>query len=165
MSSTLGTPLPRRSPAWFWVAVAAVFTASLVWTQAWAAASVLGGITLLIYCAPRFGKTEYETVQVDDSGVLRIEGELREQVAWNNVNEVRIVTTDEGPYREDVFFLLMEGENKGCVVPHEAAVRTDLLQELQRRFAGLDDATVIKAMGSTSNNTFVIWKRPASNAT
>ena len=47
------------------------------------------------------------------------------------------------------------------MVPHDDAVRTKLLQEMQARFEGIDDRKVIEAMGSTSRATFVIWERPS----
>jgi len=127
-------------------------------------AGVLGGVTLLLVLEPRIRKPEHETVQVDDNGVLRIDGDVKEEVTWAEVAEIKIITTDEGPYKEDVFFVLVGPEKRGCLVPHDAAVRTQLLEEMQKRFPGLDDGAVIKAMGSTSNNTFVIWKKAEAHA-
>jgi hypothetical protein len=164
MSSTLGTPLPRRSPAWFWVAVAGLPALYFAWNATWPAAAVLAVIAVSISLEPRLRKLEYETVQVDDTGVLRVAGEVKEQIHWKDIVEIRIVTTDEGPYQEDVFFVLAGDEGKGCLVPHDAAVRTKLLQELQTRFVTLDDKMVIEAMGSTSNNSFLLWKKAATNA-
>jgi len=108
---------------------------------------------------PRLRKQARETVQVDENGVLRVDGPVREQIKWDEVVEIRIITTDEGPFREDVFFALVGSNGKGCLVPHDAAARTKLLEELQVRFAGLDNETVIKAMGSTSNDNFLVWKK------
>ena len=159
MGSKLGTPLPRRSPPWLWVAVAGLVAAYLAWNAQWSMAAVLATIACLIALMPRLSKPEYETVQVDDAGVLRVDGELKEQIDWSAVEEILIITTDQGPYQEDVFFALGGPKGKGCLVPHEAAVRTKLLEELQSRFPGLDDGMVIKAMGSTSNNTFLVWKK------
>jgi hypothetical protein len=166
--SKLGTPLRPRSPAWFWVGGAAIGAAILAWRSIvrgtdWWPAAIFGLLTTLLLIAPRFRKREFETVQVDDSGVLRVDGSNREEIRWDEISEVRIVTTNEGPYREDVFFVLAGSGEKNCVVPHEAAVRTKLLEELYVRFPSLNDKMVIRAMGSTSNNNFVIWKR-ADNA-
>ena len=159
MGSKLGTPLPRRSPPWLWVVVAGLPAAYLAWNAHWTSAAVLGGIACVIALIPRLSKPEYETVQVDDAGVHRVDGEIEERIDWSAVEEILIITTDQGPYQEDVFFALGGLDGKGCLVPHEAAVRTKLLDELQTRFPGLDDSMVIKAMGSTSNNTFLIWKK------
>lgn len=129
------------------------------WEASWTLAGVLGGAALLMALLPRLGRREYETVQVDDAGVLRVDGSIREQIAWPDVTEIRIVTTDQGPYAEDVFFVLVGLDNRGCVVPHDAADRTGLYEELKKRFVGLNDDLVIRAMGSTSNGLFVIWQR------
>jgi hypothetical protein len=83
---------------------------------------------------------------------------------WESVTEIKLITTDAGPYGEDVFFVLIGSDGKGCLVPHAAAVRTKLLEALQTRFPNLDDAAVIAAMGSTSNNSFLLWKRAVAGA-
>ena len=118
-------------------------------------------ITVLIFVEPWLRKPKLETIQVDESGVLRAEAKIREEVAWNDVTEIRIITTSGGPFTEDVFFALTRSDGKGCLVPHAAAVRTKLLEELQKRFPGLNDKAVIEAMGCTSNNSFLLWKRAA----
>ena len=140
MPSILGTPLPRETILWI---VAAVFA----------------GIALLVFLAPRLRKAPTEVIHVDETGVSREGGGIREHIRWADVVEIQIITTDEGPYSEDVFFALADGKGRGCLIPHDAAVRTRLLEQLQARFPGLDDAKVIEAMGSTTNNNFLIWKR------
>jgi hypothetical protein len=116
-------------------------------------------VAAAVFLEPRIRRTARETIQVDESGVLRVDGNTREQVLWHEVQEIRIITTDSGPLVEDVFFALIGEDGRGCLIPHEAAERTKLLNELQVRFPGLDDQMVITAMGSTSNNSFTIWKR------
>jgi hypothetical protein len=159
MSSKIGTPLPSRSPARYWIAAFGLLAVYLVWMGNFGLAAALAATAILIALAPRLRKPELETIQVDDSGVLRIDGKIKEQIGWNSVDEIRIITTDKGPYQEDVFFVLIDLDGSGCLIPHDAAVRTKLLQELQARFPSLDDGMVIKAMGSTSNNTFLLWKK------
>jgi hypothetical protein len=83
-----------------------------------------------------------------------------DDVRWADVTRVRIITTSAGPWVEDVYFVLESTEGKGCIVPHEAAVLTKLLEEMQARLAGVDDHKVIEAMGSISKNSFVIWELP-----
>jgi hypothetical protein len=90
-------------------------------------------------------------------GILRVEGSVREEVRWAAIAEIKIITTNSGRYTEDVFFALMDTDGKGCLVPH-AAVRTKLLEASQARFP-TDDAAMIAAMGTTSNNSFLLWKR------
>jgi len=164
MSSTIGTILPRKPVAWFWFIIAVITSLYFVWgafsgIRSWILAVIFLGITSIIYIEPRLRKPEKETVQVDGEGVLRVDGDVNEKIYWKDVKEIRIITTDEGPYVEDVFFVLEGNEGSGCLVPHDAAVRTNLLEELQTRFPELDDELVIKAMGCTSNNSFLLWEK------
>lgn len=125
----------------------------------WWPSALFALIAALLLIAPRLRKTEFESVQVDEDGVLRVDGSVREEIRWSEISEVRIITTNEGPYHEDVFFVLAGSGEKRCVVPHDAVVRTKLLEELYARFPSLDDKMVIQAMGCTSNSSFLIWKR------
>ncbi|HWS61589.1 MAG TPA: hypothetical protein VN325_02450 [Steroidobacteraceae bacterium] len=156
-------PLAPKMVAWVWFAVAAGFSLMCGWKAMqgqidWTMSAVSAGIALLIYLEPRLRRREVETVQVDDVGILRVDGSIREEVRWEAIAEIKIITTNTGPYGEDVFFVLTGAGGKGCLVPHAAAVRTKLLEALQARFP-IDDAAVIAAMGCTSNNSFLLWKR------
>jgi hypothetical protein len=146
-------------------------TSGPIVSRARSAPSVLNAVfALLVFGLPaaaylrkaRFGfgaPLATETVQIDDVGVRRIAGSIREQIRWDDVAEIRIITTDDGPYSEDVFFALVDENNKGCLVPHDAAVRYKLLEQLQSRFTGVDNQAVIRAMTSTANANFLIWSK------
>jgi hypothetical protein len=99
------------------------------------------------------------TLTIDDWGVTRVVGELREAVAWEDLVWVRIYTTSDGPFVDDVYFALGAADGKGCLVPQDQAVRADLLAVLQARLPGLDNQQVIRAMASTDNAYFTIWTR------
>jgi hypothetical protein len=170
MASKLGTELPRRSVAWFWFAIAALPAVYFTWsafngTYSWAPSAIFGGIAVLIFAEPRLRKSEQETIQVDEIGVLRVDGTIHEQIQWNDIAEIRIITTSEGPFREDVFLALVGTNGKGCLVPHGASVRIKLLEELQSRFPGFRNDVVIKAMGCTSNKDFLVWQRSGVGST
>ena len=98
-------------------------------------------------------------VQIDDLGVRRTLGSGKvEQVAWRDLVEVQIVTTDEGPYVDDVFFLLIGRDETGCVVPQEDPQSGALLSRLQA-LPDFDNGKVIEAMGCAENARFVCWKK------
>ena len=103
------------------------------------------------------------TLTIDDWGVTRVAGELREAVAWADLVWVRIYTTGAGPSVEDVFFALGGADGKGCLVPHGLAVRSKLLDALQERLSGVDNEQVIRAMGSANDAYFTIWTRPETS--
>ncbi|HZE96224.1 MAG TPA: hypothetical protein VE981_04285 [Planctomycetota bacterium] len=56
-------------------------------------------------------------IRIDDWGVRReLSAGEREEVSWEDLTEVSIVTTDDGPFVEDVFYRLA-GRQGGCLVP------------------------------------------------
>lgn len=98
-------------------------------------------------------------VTIDDRGVRRDLGDgTVEEIAWQDLVEVQIVTTDEGPFVDDVFFLLVGGNGKGCCVPQGAPGSGPLLDRLQA-LPNFDNDQVIRAMGCSENARFVCWKR------
>jgi hypothetical protein len=99
-----------------------------------------------------------DRISFDESAVTRTMPDGKtESVRWDDLKEVGILTTDEGPAVDDVFWLLL-GERGGCAAPSEAIGMEELLPRLQK-LPGFDNEAVIKAMGSTSNAKFVCWKR------
>jgi hypothetical protein len=105
-----------------------------------------------------FGERGKSRVTFDAERVTRIlpDGKT-ETVRWDDLQEVGILTTDEGPAVDDVFWMLI-GSEGGCAVPSEADGMTELLPRLQQ-LPGYDNQAVILAMGSTSNARFVCWRR------
>jgi hypothetical protein len=164
MASKLGTPLARRRGGHVYLFAAAGFAAVSAYgafrgRYGWGLSEWAAGIAVFLYVLPCLMPRRRENVQVDDTGVV-VTNKGRDQVRWDEVTRARIITTSAGPWGEDVFFVLECTRGKGCVVPHDAAVRTNLFEEMQARFEGIDDRKVIEAMGSTSRATFIIWEKP-----
>jgi hypothetical protein len=98
------------------------------------------------------------TVEVDDRGVTCIwRDEPPRSVAWDELQSVEIVTTDEGPFVEDVFFVL-RGVHGDCVVPQEAEGGNALFTRLSA-LPGFDHEAGIRAMRCTDNARFPCWTR------
>lgn len=169
MSSRIGEPLPRKLvlSLYFYAAAGfAVVSCFTAWrgVHGWGMPMVAAGTALVFLLLPNVGRRQREFVQIDDDGVA-VEGKKGiERVAWQEVNRVRILTTNEGPWVEDVYFLLEAEGGHGCAVPHQAAVRTNLLEELQSRLPGVRDEKVIEAMGCTDNGSFTIWEKSGAGA-
>lgn len=110
--------------------------------------------------AGRFGKITF------DSEVVvyhHPEGDAQ-NIRWDELNEVGIVTTDEGPVAEDVFFMLLsEDRKKGCAIPQSAEGNEALLSRLQD-LPGFNNEVLIEAMGCTSNRNFRLWKKKDEEA-
>ena len=114
----------------------------------------------LIPVAARFfnPRLKPDRVEFDDVSITRTMPNGRiETVRWDDLQEIGIVTTDEGPFREDVFWVLI-GSKGGCAVSGGALGMKELLPRLQE-LPDFDNKTVIEAMGSTKNSRFCCWKR------
>jgi hypothetical protein len=86
-----------------------------------------------------------------------------ETIAWNDIDEISIVTTDEGPWADDVFWLFLSRDrSRGCVVSNYADGFKELLPQIQR-LPGFDNHAVISAMGSAVNQRFIVWKSPTES--
>lgn len=83
---------------------------------------------------------------------------LVEKVKWCDLKAVIIETADDGLFAPDVFWILVGGNETGCVFPGGATGEGEILNEMQNRLEGFDNETFIQAMGSCNNNKFLIWK-------
>ena len=99
-----------------------------------------------------------DQVTVDDTAVRQVspEGGVKE-VRWDDLAEVGIVTTDAGPFDEDVYWMLIDAGGEGIAVP-SSAVTDELLDRLQT-LPGFDNEQMIHAMSSTEDARFVCWQR------
>ena len=99
------------------------------------------------------------SVQIDDWGVRRLDAS-NEAIAWVDLFRVEIVTTDEGPWSEDLFFLLEGADGKGVAVSGGLAQECGLIAALQERLPGLDNDAIIQSASSVENARFLVWRRP-----
>ena len=97
-------------------------------------------------------------VRLSDTEVVceRPDGKV-EQVGWAELEKVELVTTGDGPFAPDVFWVL-HGTGGGCAIPQGATGEKELLERLQG-LPGFDNGAVIEAMGSTSDRRFLCWQR------
>jgi hypothetical protein len=80
-----------------------------------------------------------------------------ETVDWNDLHEVSIMTSDEGPFVEDLYWIL-RGTKSGCAVPNSAEGMPELLVRLQT-LPGFDNEAVVRSIASTRYASFDVWKR------
>ena len=82
-----------------------------------------------------------------------------QQMAWNELKAVIIETNDSGPFEEDVYFLLLsESKENFCAIPQCADSTQTLISRVQN-LPEFDNEAVIKAMGCTSNRSFLCWEQ------
>ncbi|MGE3228857.1 MAG: hypothetical protein AB7J30_05415 [Hyphomicrobium sp.] len=79
-------------------------------------------------------------------------------LAWAEVGNVTVLTTNAGPFETDLFWMLSDRDGRHMMmVPMGAAGEHELLQAMQARLAGFDNMAVIEAMSSVENGVFQIW--------
>ncbi|MEV5651543.1 hypothetical protein AB0L57_25110 [Nocardia sp. NPDC052254] len=97
-------------------------------------------------------------VEITDRFVRRtLDNGRIEEVSWQELTEVRVITTADGPFADDVFFVLIGARGNGCVVPHSAADKEFRVRLLQ--LPGFDNAKVMEALGTVSDRQFLVWRR------
>lgn len=103
-----------------------------------------------------FAAPTRQHVRFDDDRIIRMLGDAEyESVRWDELRAIEIKTTNEGPFVDDVFWVL-HAEEGGCVLPSETEGMDVLLSRLQQ-LPGFDDHAVIEAMGCTDNDQFPVW--------
>ncbi|MBS1955492.1 MAG: hypothetical protein JST89_15015 [Cyanobacteria bacterium SZAS-4] len=95
---------------------------------------------------------------VDDSGFTEIsapDGAIPKTHLWSDVLHVGVITTDEGPFFDDVFFVIKTRTGDLCMTSQDAQ-KLDLLQYF-KILPGFQWDRVVEAMGSADNAIFPCW--------
>ena len=78
-------------------------------------------------------------------------------VSWDGITRVSIVTTDKGPFEDDVFLCLYLSDNKRILIPSENSGYTPVY-DVVSKFDGFDFSKVIDSMACPYNNEFLCWE-------
>ena len=81
-----------------------------------------------------------------------------------DLTSVAIETNDTGPGGADVWWLLFRTGQTACAFPQGATGETVVLKLLMA-LPEFDQSETIKAMGCTSNSTFIVWRPHAVAST
>jgi len=76
---------------------------------------------------------------------------------WADLTSISILTNDQGPFEEDVFWLIA-GPEGSILIPQGAEGTLTLLTRAQE-LPDFDNNAYIAAMGSTENQVFFCWQR------
>ncbi|MBC9798448.1 hypothetical protein [Sinomicrobium weinanense] len=80
-----------------------------------------------------------------------------EQINWNEIEEIKLVNMDEGPFLPDVWLILM-GNGKGCSIP-QGSEGWNKVYDIVSNYEGFNFENVIKSASCADNKTFDLWKR------
>ena len=78
-----------------------------------------------------------------------------EQVLWDNIQEIKLINTDEGPWFPDIWLALI-GKEDGCLIPHMAK-GFDEVYEIISKYEKFNFENWCKSMTCTDNAEFPIW--------
>ena len=96
---------------------------------------------------------EYDT----ERGSIRY-GENIQYIPWQLVVKVEILTTDKGPWEEDVWWLFhLADVDEPIGIPQGAENNKDLFDVLDKYFAGADMDALFAGMVSVDNALFRVW--------
>lgn len=85
----------------------------------------------------------------------------KQSIFWNDITKISILTTDKGPFEDDVFLCLYGSEDKEIMIPSESHWYSPIYDHVSK-FNGFDFDRVIQAMSSTDNNEFICWEKDSS---
>lgn len=151
-----------------WIAISLGLTVFVIWALWGEPGSLWRGLvfavmTLTLIASPLLRammKGKREKVEFDANGIRRLmtTGQI-EAIRWDELDEIRIVTTDEGPDLDDVYWQLANRDlTKGCLVSNSAEGFQVLLRRIQQ-LPKFDNLEAARAMGSVTNDEFVVWRR------
>jgi hypothetical protein len=108
-------------------------------------------------CSQRKKTTMYDDdVTIDELGVAHsLDDGSRVRVTWGDLVRVALITVAQGPFAEDLFFVLDDREGRRCMLPGARAA--ELLPRLQR-LRGFDNGQVQRAADCLDDDAhFVCW--------
>ena len=106
---------------------------------------------------PKNPENEYLVTITEE--FIKIEHPRRktEQILWKDINEIRLINTDEGPFLPDVWLALI-GKDSGCLIPH-GAKGYDTVYNVVSKYDNFNFENVIKSMACAKNDQFLLWTR------
>lgn len=114
---------------------------------------------LFIYNRKTLRKEEQYKVVMQDENLHCIHPEKpNESVAWKDITEIVIVTTDKGPHDPYIWIVLCTEKGEGCMFPLGAKNSRAVIEKILG-FPGLKLNIWAEALKSTDNRRFVVWKK------
>ena len=99
----------------------------------------------------------YETEITDSYVKVTHPKRDEEKIKWNEIEEIKMINTDEGPFLPDVWLVLI-GKDKGCSIP-QGSEGWDKVYDIVSKYDGFNFEKVIESASCTDNATFDLWKK------
>lgn len=103
-------------------------------------------------------KEENFIIKVTDQFVeVKYPRKEAERVNWDDLVEIKLINTDQGPVLPDVWLALI-GSDSSCLIP-QGVEGYEEVYDIVSKYEGFDFKNVIKSMSSTGNEQFELWKK------
>lgn len=152
----------------------------------WISGALMALVIVAVFYGIKFarfksiGKQDFES-ELSDSGdgslhpesdfVISIEGDVVrctrpdgniESFQWSKLAKVEILTTSDGPFAPDMFWVYQDSEGGGAVIPSGASGET-VLTDMAFELSEFDYESFISSQTSTDDTTFPVWRSSKSN--
>ncbi|MCH2232265.1 MAG: hypothetical protein MK105_18160 [Crocinitomicaceae bacterium] len=78
-----------------------------------------------------------------------------EEIDWNDITEIKLINTDEGPWLPDVWLALI-GTNSKCIIP-QGSKGYEEVYNIVSKYNNFNFENVIKSMSCAENAEFPLW--------
>lgn len=103
-------------------------------------------------------KEDYYKVELTEKSIIVTHPDRpTEQIDWNEIEEIKLANTDEGPFLPDVWLILI-GHGKGCSIP-QGSEGWDKVYNIVSKYEKFNFENVIKSAGCTDNQIFELWTK------
>lgn len=94
----------------------------------------------------------------DVNGSIGCKGEETQLIPWQKVIKIEILTTDKGPWEEDLWWLFhLANVDDPIVIPQGVRNHNDLFYVLDKYFTDVDMDALFSGLVSVDNALFNIW--------
>ena len=81
-----------------------------------------------------------------------------EKIRWDEINEIWMVNTDEGPAIPDIWMALVGIEN-GCLLPTSDCDGYEQVFDVVSKYKYFNFENYIASMSCAENKKFIVWKK------
>ncbi|MCP4219262.1 MAG: hypothetical protein GY765_31805 [bacterium] len=99
----------------------------------------------------------YKVTITDESVSVHHPKREPESIRWNEIEEISIINTDEGPFLPDVW-LILAGNDSFCSLP-QGAEGWEEVYEIVSNYEGFNFENVIKSSSCFGNEIFELWNK------
>lgn len=111
---------------------------------------------------PKSAEDHYQVEITEKSITVNHPERPIEVIDWSEIEEIKLINTDEGPFLPDVW-LTLTGNGKACSIP-QGSEGWDKVYDIVSQYENFNFENVIRSTACTNNQTFELWKKYPSRA-